>query len=54
MNMQQKQLTLTELQTPITTEKKINLNPEIITNKVIEFFCSIDRLFLFKEFYKLS
>ena len=47
MNMQQKQLTLTELQTPITTEKKINLNPEIITTKVIEFFCSINHLFLF-------
>ncbi len=35
MNMNQKQLTLTELQTPITTEKKINLNPETIGAKVM-------------------
>ncbi len=35
MNMNQKQLTLTELQPPISTEKKINLNPEIIGAKVM-------------------
>lgn len=34
MNMQQRQLTLTELQTPITTEKKSNLNPETFVTKV--------------------
>ncbi|CAF3464637.1 unnamed protein product [Rotaria sp. Silwood1] len=33
MNMNQKQLTLTELQPPITMEKKINLNPEIFLTK---------------------
>ena len=34
MTMNQKQLTLTELQTPITTEKKVTLNPEISIAKV--------------------
>ncbi|CAF3168262.1 unnamed protein product [Rotaria socialis] len=33
LNMNQKQLTLMELQTPITTEKKVNLNPELFTAK---------------------
>jgi len=33
MNMSQKQLTLTELQIPITTEKKMSLNPDTILNK---------------------
>ncbi|UJR30908.1 hypothetical protein I4U23_018418 [Adineta vaga] len=33
MHMQHKQLTLTELQTPIITEKKINLNPETFASK---------------------
>ncbi len=34
MTMNQKQLTLTELQTPITTEKKVNLNSELSVAKV--------------------
>jgi hypothetical protein len=38
MNMNQKQLTLTELQPPITTEKKVNLNPENNTAKVNDSF----------------
>ncbi|CAF0774497.1 unnamed protein product [Adineta steineri] len=33
MNLQQKQLTLTELQSPVTTEKKITLNPETFVAK---------------------
>jgi hypothetical protein len=32
--MNQKQLTLTELQPPITTEKKVTLNPETFIAKV--------------------
>jgi hypothetical protein len=34
MTMNQKQLTLTELQTPITTEKKVNINSELSVAKV--------------------
>lgn len=34
MTMNQKQLTLTELQTPITSEKKVNVNPETSAAKV--------------------
>ena len=34
MTMNQKQLTLTELQTPITSEKKVNVNPDTSAAKV--------------------
>ena len=35
MNMHQKQLTLTELQPPISNEKKVNLNSETFVAKVM-------------------
>jgi hypothetical protein len=40
MTMNQKQLTLTELQTPITTEKKVNLNSELLVAKVRDYHLS--------------
>jgi hypothetical protein len=56
MTMNQKQLTLTELQTPITTEKKVNLNSELSAAKVNDQFKKIRFRFncLFEEFFELS
>lgn len=56
MTINQKQLTLTELQTPITSEKKVNINPDASAVKVKqdEVFFLINRVLFSIEFFELS